>query len=72
MSRNQDEYWRILYIEDDEEDYILIRNWLTKSQVRKIDLTWAARYEEGVLRFGTLITTQYLSTMTWVPILASS
>lgn len=52
MSRKQDEYWRILYIEDDEEDYILIRNWLTKSQVRKIDLTWAASYEEGVLRLG--------------------
>jgi PAS domain S-box-containing protein len=47
MSRRTEEFWRILYIEDDEEDFILVRHMLAQSQWRQIDLVWAETYEEG-------------------------
>lgn len=39
--------WRILYIEDDEDDYILAREMLSQAWDRKIQLDWAASYIEG-------------------------
>jgi signal transduction histidine kinase/CheY-like chemotaxis protein len=44
--------WQILYVEDDEEDYIQARNMLAESRQRKIQLTWAATFEEGAQKMS--------------------
>jgi PAS domain S-box-containing protein len=41
------ESWFILHIDDDEEDYILARQMLLQSKGHKIELDWAATYDEG-------------------------
>ncbi len=39
--------WRILLLDDDEEEYILARSLLRDSRTRKIGLDWTASFEEG-------------------------
>jgi PAS domain S-box-containing protein len=41
--------WRVLLIDDDEEDYLLTRHKLNQAKGRKIVLDWAPSYEEGLL-----------------------
>jgi PAS domain S-box-containing protein len=52
MNQAQIHNWRILYIEDDEEDYFLVRHMLSKSHGSKINLSWAATYEEGLQKIA--------------------
>jgi PAS domain S-box-containing protein len=47
MSMDQHDNWRILYIEDDQDDYYIVRHMLNGAANRKIDLDWAEDYEEG-------------------------
>jgi signal transduction histidine kinase/DNA-binding NarL/FixJ family response regulator len=46
------ESWHILYIDDDEDDYILACNMLGESRQRKIRLTQAAGFEEGAQKLA--------------------
>jgi PAS domain S-box-containing protein len=39
--------WRILLIDDDEDDYFLTKQMLSKSQHRKVTLDWAPNYASG-------------------------
>lgn len=39
--------WRVLLVDDDEEDYLLTRSMLRDAQGVKIDLDWASTYEKG-------------------------
>lgn len=39
--------WRILLIDDDEDDYLITRDLLAEARGSKVDLCWAATYEEG-------------------------
>ena len=39
--------WKILIIDDDEEDYFLAREMLKEAQGRRIELEWAATYARG-------------------------
>ncbi len=41
------ETWRILLVEDDEEDYLILREMLQQAQGRAIALDWAASYAQG-------------------------
>lgn len=47
MVLTQSDPWRILYIEDDQDDYILAREMLAQSRGRIFQLEWAATYDEG-------------------------
>jgi signal transduction histidine kinase/DNA-binding response OmpR family regulator len=40
--------WRILLVDDDEEDYLLTRAMLNKSDGMRIHLEWAPSYENGL------------------------
>jgi PAS domain S-box-containing protein len=46
--------WRVLIVDDDEDDYFLTRSMLEMSQSRRIELSWAPTYEQGLhqLRSG--------------------
>jgi diguanylate cyclase (GGDEF)-like protein/PAS domain S-box-containing protein len=35
---------KVLLVDDDEDEYILTRDWLAESEVRKFDLDWAVTY----------------------------
>ena len=50
MSQTEVDCWKILYIEDDEDDYILTRQMLAEARGRKIELSWATCYDEGSLK----------------------
>jgi PAS domain S-box-containing protein len=39
--------WRILHIDDDEDDHIIVRSMLRESQGREIILDWVATLDEG-------------------------
>ncbi len=39
--------WHILHIDDDEDDYILVRSMLSQAQGRRITLDYASSYREG-------------------------
>ena len=39
--------WRVLLIDDDEDDYYLTREFLNQARGRKIRLDWASSYEAG-------------------------
>lgn len=39
--------WKILHIDDDEDDFILTRSMLAQAQSRKISLDWASSLDEG-------------------------
>jgi PAS domain S-box-containing protein len=40
--------WRILLIDDDEDDYFLTKAMLAEAHSRKIELEWASNYEDGL------------------------
>lgn len=42
-----DRTWKILLVEDDEEDYILAREMLSEARGRKYRLEWASTYDAG-------------------------
>lgn len=44
MNDKHAQNWYILFVEDDEEDYIQASNMLAESRQRKIQLTWAATF----------------------------
>lgn len=39
--------WNILFVDDDEDDYILIKNMLFEAKSRKYKVHWASSFEEG-------------------------
>jgi PAS domain S-box-containing protein len=45
--------WRVLHVEDDEEDYLITRELLSQSQGSKIVLDWVSTYEEGLALLKT-------------------
>lgn len=47
MSNDGINLWHILHIDDDKEDYLLTREMLWQSQSVRMQLDWAATYEEG-------------------------
>lgn len=40
--------WTILLVEDDEDDYLITREFLEEIPGRKVDLRWVDNYEEGM------------------------
>jgi PAS domain S-box-containing protein len=55
MNDKHRESWRILHIDDDEEDYLLTRNLLSQLEGRKIYLEWSATYEDGCAKLADLL-----------------
>ena len=47
MGAHHSQVWRILHIDDDEDDYILVKTMLNQAQGRPLNLEWAATLEEG-------------------------
>src|SRR5512143_1203088 len=47
MDNPDREVWRVLYVDDDEDDFLLTRAMLRQSQGRKIILDWASTYQAG-------------------------
>ena len=47
MDDPDDNAWRVLYIDDDEDDYVLTREMLKQAQGRKIILDWVSTYQAG-------------------------
>lgn len=45
--------WKLLLVDDDEDDYVLTIHNLHQFQGRKVELDWASSYEEGVQRLGS-------------------
>lgn len=45
-----DRLWKVLLIEDDEDDYILTREILSEANGERFQLEWAPTYEEGLKR----------------------
>lgn len=39
--------WKILIIDDDEDEFLIVREMLKEAKGRRIDLNWASTYEEG-------------------------
>lgn len=48
-----DDVIRVLLVEDDEDDYILIRELLSEVKRTKYELEWATTYEEALTRMAT-------------------
>ncbi|HSV86636.1 MAG TPA: response regulator [Levilinea sp.] len=44
--------WHILLVEDDEEDYLLVKNYLQVTRGHDIQLDWALSYAEGVRKIA--------------------
>ena len=40
--------WKILLIEDDKDDYFLVKSWLSQVKHGQFDLTWIENYEAGL------------------------
>jgi len=47
MTNTERDTWQILLIDDDEDDYLITRDMLSKAQGRRIQIDWAASYQEG-------------------------
>ncbi len=47
VDMKQEQSWRILHIDDDKEDYLLARAMLAEVREPKIEIEWAASYEDG-------------------------
>jgi PAS domain S-box-containing protein len=47
MPNQKEQYWRILHVDDDEDDFILTRSMLEMARGRTILLEWASTYEMG-------------------------
>jgi DNA-binding response OmpR family regulator len=45
--------WRVLLVDDDEDDYFLTREMLAQAQGRKILLDWASDYETAQKKIDT-------------------
>jgi PAS domain S-box-containing protein len=45
---NDQQTWRILLIDDDEDDYFLTKAMLAEAHSRKFDLVWVSNYEDGL------------------------
>jgi signal transduction histidine kinase len=43
--KNHSPNWRVLLVEDDEDDFILTRNWLSGSRGSRIEVIWASTYD---------------------------
>ena len=43
----ENKIWRILQVDDDEDDYIIVRDMLKEAQGRSVTLDWAASLDEG-------------------------
>jgi PAS domain-containing protein len=48
----EQDIWRILLVEDDEEDYFLAREMITEARPGKIRVDWAPTFETGHARLG--------------------
>ncbi len=44
-----DANWRILLIEDDQEDFFLVKTWLSQAKSGHFSLKWANAYEDGLM-----------------------
>jgi signal transduction histidine kinase len=44
-SKNQKQHWTVLLVEDDEDDYILTRSWLSEAKGSRFDLLWASTFD---------------------------
>jgi PAS domain-containing protein len=53
MNQAQITSWRILMVDDDEEDYLIVKLLLNKAQGRSVSLDWAPTYEAGKRCIGT-------------------
>ncbi len=40
--------WKILMIDDDEDDYVLVDRMLSETRRRRYELEWVATYAEGL------------------------
>jgi DNA-binding response OmpR family regulator len=40
--------WKILLIDDDEDDYLLTREMVSKTNAHAVELSWVSTYDEGV------------------------
>ncbi len=49
-----DRSWKVLLVEDDEDDYILVRSMLMESTGGQAKLTWAQTYESGLKELAPL------------------
>ncbi len=43
-----DEHWKILLVEDDEDDYFLVKTWLSQVKHGQFSLQWTSSYEAGL------------------------
>ncbi len=43
-----DEHWNILLVEDDEDDFFLVKTWLSQVKHGQFSLKWANNYEAGL------------------------
>jgi signal transduction histidine kinase len=43
--KNLSQHWTVLLVEDDEDDYILTRHWLSEAKGSRFDLMWASTRE---------------------------
>jgi signal transduction histidine kinase len=46
--RMEDTCWKILLVEDDPEDHLLIKSWLSQVKNGQFQLTWANSYQTGL------------------------
>lgn len=53
-TKKQSQHWTVLLVEDDEDDYILTRHWLSEAKGSRFDLIWANTFKEV---FATLDST---------------
>lgn len=44
----EDRMWNLLLVEDDEDDYVLVRAWLTSVKRNRFRLTWVTGYEAAL------------------------
>lgn len=44
--------WRILFVDDDEDDYLITQNMLSQAKGRKITVDWAPSFEAGQQRLA--------------------
>ncbi len=48
----QSSAWKILLIDDDEDEYVITRDLLSKSQGHTVELSWVSTYMEGLKRLS--------------------
>jgi CheY-like chemotaxis protein len=48
MDQRQKKTLRVLLIEDDEEDYLLVKRLLSRNRYWSVNLFWASEYDEGL------------------------